>query len=830
MAASTMKTAQPAPGRRQRLQHWQPRQWRWAMLAFFVVLIVPALALSLYSYRQLKWESLHRFQQFSAELSQRLDQQIQSWLAREEQRPSSDYFFFSSAATLAAPEPGINPQLNRSPLSYLPLNSPWPGALGYFQLDQNGRMTTPLLPAAIAEDKDGFASRSGLNELELDQRLALNQELFRVLEKNALAQPEPDPIQSGVMASANGIGFSADEDAQAAPAERALTEAKRAPASALPGQAASATHNAPARRQASAPALPEPEVKNEEVSISGRERQAEVASPIDLPEAEAVAGLALQDEADVADKAVAAANAYQSQGSVEGFQRLQQALEQRQRPPGAGRASSGPSQAVTTPASADRSPVTERVPEATDLAESDAIAAQSIPKQSEALAKRSASRAEDVRLERPRMNLEQSQASPSQPAAKEKAGSAESFTSSVAELDLASFQQLLGRFQFSPLESGHLLLFRQVSLAGQTYYQGLIIDGDTWVQQAIASEFYRSPWSAHSQLVLRHQDKPLARLPQRQAGYSSRNSQDNPALASNAPAQSHYRNRLAAPFDLLSVDFELLTLPPSPGIRVLFWTAAAFLLALSLGCWMMYRAGLRQIALARQQENFIAAVSHELKTPLTSIRMYGEMLSAGWVGEEKRAQYYRFIQDEGERLSRLIDQVLQLARFKRNQQALVLQKLSLRQLQQQFQSKILPYLERQGCEWQWLCPDELSEHEIQVDPDAIIQILLNLAENAVKFSAASGVCQLRLEWQQTAGQLQLKVSDCGPGLNPRQLEQIFQPFFRGEEELQRNTQGTGLGLALVDQLCHAQGIQISAANRASIHGVSGGAEFTLRFP
>ena len=80
----------------------------------------------------------------------------------------------------------------------------------------------------------------------------------------------------------------------------------------------------------------------------------------------------------------------------------------------------------------------------------------------------------------------------------------------------------------------------------------------------------------------------------------------------------------------------------------------------------MYRLGVGQIRLHRQQQDFVSAVSHELKTPLTSIRMYGEMLRAGWVDEDKKRSYSDFIFHESERLSRLIANVLQLARMTRS--------------------------------------------------------------------------------------------------------------------------------------------------------------------
>ena len=113
--------------------------------------------------------------------------------------------------------------------------------------------------------------------------------------------------------------------------------------------------------------------------------------------------------------------------------------------------------------------------------------------------------------------------------------------------------------------------------------------------------------------------------------------------------------------------FSVTHLPEGPGGRLVAWVALILVLVLCGGFYLLYRLGAGQIDLARQQQDFVSAVSHELKTPLTSIRMYGEMLREGWAPEEKKKSYYEFIHDESERLSRLINNVLQLARMTRNE-------------------------------------------------------------------------------------------------------------------------------------------------------------------
>jgi len=104
-----------------------------------------------------------------------------------------------------------------------------------------------------------------------------------------------------------------------------------------------------------------------------------------------------------------------------------------------------------------------------------------------------------------------------------------------------------------------------------------------------------------------------------------------------------YRNRLSAPLGSLELIFSIKHLPPGPGANVLAWVTLLLAIILIGGFVALFRLGSRQIQLARQQQDFVAAVSHELKSPLTSIRMYGEMLKEGWAEEDKKQSYYEFI-------------------------------------------------------------------------------------------------------------------------------------------------------------------------------------------
>ena len=160
------------------------------------------------------------------------------------------------------------------------------------------------------------------------------------------------------------------------------------------------------------------------------------------------------------------------------------------------------------------------------------------------------------------------------------------------------------------------------------------------------------------------------------------------------------------------------------------------MLVLGAAVLLLYRLGLRLIRLNEQQQDFVSAVSHELKTPLTSIRMYAEMLKAGWVDESRRREYYDFLFSESERLSRLIDNVLALARVRGRSPAPDPEALSVPALL----DRVLPPLASRAAQADFELTLDLTAAEdalVRVDVDAYARILLNLVDNAIKFAAAS---------------------------------------------------------------------------------------------
>src|SRR5262249_35270094 len=169
------------------------------------------------------------------------------------------------------------------------------------------------------------------------------------------------------------------------------------------------------------------------------------------------------------------------------------------------------------------------------------------------------------------------------------------------------------------------------------------------------------------------------------------------AVAAGPPRAFAYQHRFADPFDDLSARLVLRPLPGVDGARYVYALCALALVAAGLGLLALYRMVAVAVRYAERRSNFVAAVSHELKTPLTAIRMYGEMLRDGIVPtESKRAEYYRHITVESERLSRLINNVLEFSRLEKGTRAMSLVTGSVGPVVTEAAELLRPHLEREG--------------------------------------------------------------------------------------------------------------------------------------
>lgn len=389
-------------------------------------------------------------------------------------------------------------------------------------------------------------------------------------------------------------------------------------------------------------------------------------------------------------------------------------------------------------------------------------------------------------------------------------------TASKLEVRVLTFESEVDPFEVGVLDTGQLVLFRNVWRDGQRYIQGALVERTAFVDAVIEQPYRGSSLVGVAGLTATLQGRELDTL----AAVTARYSSAPPELVGTLL----HRARLSPPFGDLELTFLVNALPRAPGTALLAWMAVTLAVVLCGGFLLMYRFAVSQLKLARQQQDFVSAVSHELKTPLTSIRMYGEMLKAGWADDTKRQTYYDYIHSESERLSRLIDNVLQLARLTRNTQHFDLRETTVALLMDLVRSKVATQVERAGFALE-LRNDAPAVATVIADTDAFAQIFINLVDNALKFAATANRKAVEIAARRESdGGVLFTVRDFGPGVPKAQMKKIFELFYRPANELTRETVGTGIGLALVQQLAAAMGARVDVRN------CEPGAEFRLRFP
>jgi signal transduction histidine kinase len=680
------------------------RRIRYLLAAFFVALAVPAVLLIAQAYSQLKWEAFRSTQVLAEDLAVRVDADLRTAVAAEEARSFGDYAFLVVEGDAAANF------VQRSPLSAFPVVSAIPGALGYFQVDAQGRLTTPLLPETGVD-----AATYGITADEQAARLTLAATIREVLAQNRLVERAERDASAGAAAPARErLGDAPQASEQQA--RRALRADEQD--AALAGPAAAAPPLAPAAEEAQS--------AFDRLTTTGQSigRVAGVGAERVVPR-------------DFDTVAVEASPAERS--LVEAVQQNRNAF-----------------------AFDERQKRTE----------------QGLVAEPEAFADGSAA-----------------------PAGK-------------AELRVRTFESELDPFDLGLLDTGHLVMFRNVWRDGQRFIQGALIDRDRFIAHAVEAAFRASSLAGISDLGVAYRGATLRAISAAPGRVYS------PAQLSGSLL---HRARLSPPFGDVELVFNVNRLPRAAGSVVLAWVSVILAAVLCGGFFFMYRFAIGQVRLTRQQQDFVSAVSHELKTPLTSIRMYGEMLKAGWADEAKKQTYYDYIHGESERLSRLIENVLQLARLNRSSQRFDMKRVAVAELIDVVRSKVGTQVERSGFALV-IRNDAPADAALLIDPDCFTQIVINLVDNALKFSGTADRKAVEIaSRRESGGRVLFTVRDFGPGIPKGQMKKIFELFYRPENELTRETVGTGIGLALVRELTMAMG------GRVDVRNCEPGAEFRLSF-
>jgi signal transduction histidine kinase len=243
---------------------------------------------------------------------------------------------------------------------------------------------------------------------------------------------------------------------------------------------------------------------------------------------------------------------------------------------------------------------------------------------------------------------------------------------------------------------------------------------------------------------------------------------------------------------------------------------------LIFGLTLTIRIVTHELELGKMKSDFVSTVSHEFKSPLTSIRQLAEMLQAGRVpSEERRQRYYNVLLEQSERLSLLIDNILDFAKMEEGKKEFEFEMVDMGPLLEELISTIQQQVRHEGFTIQAEIDTPLPS--IQVDRAAITQAITNLIDNAIKYSA--GAKKIHVRGFTENQYLVIAVQDFGLGIEPEEIDKVFERFYRGGDELTRTVKGSGLGLTLVKQIVQA--------HRGSVHVESGpgrGSTFSIRLP
>jgi len=255
--------------------------------------------------------------------------------------------------------------------------------------------------------------------------------------------------------------------------------------------------------------------------------------------------------------------------------------------------------------------------------------------------------------------------------------------------------------------------------------------------------------------------------------------------------------------------------------RISFLTLAGLSLVLAGGIALTYRNVTKEMALARLKSDFVSNVSHELRTPLSLIRLYAETLEMGRLtSPEKYQEYYRIIRKESERLTALINNILDFSRIEAGRKEYDFRETDMSELVHNTLDSYRYQLEQSGFQFQ----EKIDEvPSMRVDREAMARSLLNLVNNALKYSQDRKYIGVNL--YRDNGSVKLEVVDQGIGIPHQEQQKIFEKFYRVGDPLVHNTKGSGLGLSLVRHIVQAHGGEVSVDSAPGQ-----GSKFTIVLP
>ena len=361
------------------------------------------------------------------------------------------------------------------------------------------------------------------------------------------------------------------------------------------------------------------------------------------------------------------------------------------------------------------------------------------------------------------------------------------------------FQAEVAPLQAVTIDADRVFIFRRIGINGQIYRQGFVLRLAPFLDHLLAVYYDPQPISRYTRLTLKAAGRTVTR--------------DRTGVNGGVAAGDRVAARtFPAPFGFLGAEMQAVSLPPSPARQTLTLALAILGVVMVAGLAAIYQSARAVLDLSERRSRFVSAVTHELKTPLTNIRMYVEMLDQGIAATPEREQeYLGILASESARLSGLINNVLELSRLEKQTRRFELREGDLGDVLADVQSVMAETLAREGFD---LVIEAGSVPVFAYDRDVLVQVLINLMENSIKFGRQLPQKRIVIATKAAGGRVTLSVSDTGPGIPKRALKQIFDDFYRVDNDLARTTGGTGIGLALVKKFVVAMGGRVWAQNNA----------------
>jgi signal transduction histidine kinase len=363
--------------------------------------------------------------------------------------------------------------------------------------------------------------------------------------------------------------------------------------------------------------------------------------------------------------------------------------------------------------------------------------------------------------------------------------------------ETADFQVEVAPLQAVFLSDAQIFIFRRIMINNQIYRQGFVLQVGAFLQYLSQRYFLSQPMAqfAGLKLAVLDQGREADTL---EAGVASKNSRFRLTRA------------FPSPFNFLEATLTCEQIPRTAGRRTLTIMLIVLAVVILLGLFAIYRSARTIVDLSERRSQFVSSVTHELKTPLTNIRMYIELLEQGVAKNPEREQeYFRILESEGARLSRLINNVLELARLEKKQRHLDLQLGTFEEVIREVRGVMAEKLKQTG----FTLEVELGHpRPFLYDSEIMIQVLINLIENSMKFGKHGPQRLISIRTHEVGNSVTIAVADTGPGIPRPALKKIFNDFYRVENSYARTTRGTGIGLALVKKFAHLMGGTVSAAN------------------